>query len=265
MQIDGKEIQIDIQEALKREFFNLSKKPTLSIIYIGSNPVIEKFISLKKKFGESVGVDVVVHTFDSFDEDKIQKVIDASDAVVVQLPLPDGVDMNKVLNMVPYEKDIDMLSDASFEKFLSGATKRMPPVVGAVAEVLSRSNIDIQGKNVAVIGRGRLVGKPISLWLLSQGVPARILDRGDNLKDGLSDADIVISGAGVPHLVTKEIIKEDAVLIDVGTSSDSGVLKGDIDPQCRDKASVFCGVPGGVGPITIAKLFENILLDNKFE
>jgi len=265
MLVNGKEIRDELKESLKQGFFQRDKKPRLVIVSVGENEVKEKFTELKKKFGEDIGVDVHIQKFnaDVFEnvlESEVKKISDDADAVLIQLPLPEHINPEVILNAVPVEKDIDMLSNESFQMFLRKETDRMPPVVGAVHEVLEKYQINLEASRVLVVGKGKLVGKPIFLWMMSNGITPGILDKKDVLEEHTKDADIIISGAGAPHIIKPEMIKEGVVLIDVGTSNDHGTLKGDIDPECSNKASIFSSSPGGIGPITIAKLFENITL-----
>ena len=262
--VDGKKIRDEIGETLKEGFLKVGDKKVLSIIYAGTSPVIDSFVALKKKFGETVGVDVVVHRFDEEIEegellDSITRIQKESDGVVVQLPLPEYLDQGAVLSVLDSSKDIDLLGVETLKKFLNKETKMTPPGVGAIDEIFRSYSIILKNYRIAVVGRGKLVGKPVAVWLMRECVMPIVVGEGDDLASSLLEADIVISGVGSPGLIKPEMLKDGVVLIDVGTSESGGTIMGDIDKSCGEKASLFSSVPGGVGPITIAKLFENML------
>jgi len=178
---------------------------------------------------------------------------------MVQLPLPKQVDTERVLSTISLKKDADVLSKEAMEKFEDGDFL-LPPIVGAIAEIIDRENIVIEGKHVVIVGKGRLVGAPSRAWFSKKGVQVDSLDRNtEDISVYTKEADIMVLGAGKPGIITPEIIKDGVVMFDAATSETKGLLKGDVDPACSEKASVFTPVPGGIGPITVAKLFENLL------
>jgi len=273
MIIDGKQIAREIKDELKAEFSGLSKKPKLDIIYAGQDPAIESFMKIKLRAAEEVGVYVEIHRFpDTISKAELLAEIKknaediSTDGIVIQLPLPDGIDTTAVLNAVPPDKDVDVLSEKAFQLFADGKTKLVPPVAGAVMEILARNGIELKGKRVAVLGRGLLVGKPVIVCMERESVELSKLDRSNgDPTPYLQTADIVISGIGQPHFIKPEMLKEGAVLIDAGTSEKGGGVAGDADPSCAAKCSLFTPVPGGLGPIMITMLFKNLLelLKNK--
>ena len=267
--VNGRQIRDEIKETLKEGFLNAGSKKTLSIIYVGENSVIDSFVRLKKKFGEDAGVDVVVHKFkEDIDEglliENIKNIQKESDGVVVQLPLPTNLNQESVLSVLDENKDIDLLKETTFKKFLNNETRMMPPVVGAIDEIFQRHSVVLKNnridtkQKIVIVGKGKLVGKPVFVWFMREGILPVVVGKDDNLREALKDADIIISGVGEPNLITEDMIKNGVVLIDVGTSESAGTIVGDISRDCESKASVFSTVPGGVGPITIAKLFENL-------
>lgn len=265
MKVDGKQIANRLKEEIKSlNSFGAPKK--ISIFYAGQNPVIDKYISLKEKFGKDVGISVSVFRFpESVDENTLINTIKLEsenfDGVVVQLPLPSHIDKANVMSALPLEKDIDVLSDRAIEASYKRETMRLPAVVGAVDEIIRECNIDLENKKILVIGRGSLVGKPVALWLQREGFMPEIVDKDTkDISEMTKNSDVIISGTGVPSLIKPEMIKEGSVLLDAGSSTDGGELRGDIDPACEEKAKFFSGVPGGIGPITIAKLFQNLFL-----
>ncbi|MEI6297014.1 MAG: bifunctional 5,10-methylenetetrahydrofolate dehydrogenase/5,10-methenyltetrahydrofolate cyclohydrolase [bacterium] len=261
MIIDGRKIANDIKDELKKELV-LMPKIMLGIVLVGNNPVSLKYVNKKKILGEEIGVGVRVFDFpENISEDGlvlgVNKAVLESDGVIIQLPLPSQIDVQKILNLVPREKDVDCLSDSSK---LEG--KIFSPVVEAVKEILKVTNVDdIKNKKVTIIGKGRLVGKPVLEWLKKEGVIADIFGRdNEDLKNiSIKNADILILSAGSPGIIKPEMIKDGVVLIDASTSEVSGVLMGDALESCASKCSIFTPVPGGVGPLTVVMLFRNLV------
>jgi len=264
MEIDGRKIASEIKEKLKKKVAKLTEKPSLAIIYVGKDKIIDQFIKIKKKFGEEIGVQVLVFNFpenvniqDLLNE--IQRLNKKYSGIIIQLPLPANLPPDFILNSVSLEKDIDVLSEKSFGAFSRGEFRVLPPVVAAVKEIFyGRGRGWLKNKKIAIIGEGRLVGKPIIAWLRLQKIEPIICNKEINLSS-LKNADIIISGAGSPHLIKPGMIKKGVILIDAGTSETGGKILGDIDPLCYGKSSLFTPVPGGVGSITVAKLFENLV------
>lgn len=266
MKVDGKEIQQEIKVRLAEVVRVREVRPQLTLVYVGEDPVIDTYIDLKRRFGEDIGVHVNVERYPGdIKKDRLLETMvtygrSATDGIVLQLPLPAHIDMNQALTLIPQEKDVDVLSEDAFKAALVG-DHPLPPVVGAIEEIFTRYNVELSSdKKVVVIGKGRLVGRPVSLWLLSQKIPVVILEKGDDVTEHTRSADIIISGAGSPHLITPDMIKEEVVLIDAGTSDVEGETRGDIHPDTAEKASLASLVPGGIGPIAVAKLFENFLI-----
>ncbi len=280
MLINGKEIAQNIQEKLKQEISatntstNTKEKPELFIISVGENPVTQKFIQQKKKFGEAIGITVTEHTLNediTTEEiiEKIQSLKNERGGIIVQLPLPNHIDKTAVLNSIPVSHDVDVLSQKAFELFKNGDSTIMPPVVGAIKEILLQHNVFTGNKNIVVIGKGRLVGEPSAIWFERHQGNVQIIDsKTPNPEHHILNADIILSGTGRPHFVKPDMVKSGVVLLDAGTSTalsastseQGGTLKGDIDPTCAEKASLFTPVPGGIGPITVAVLFRNLLV-----
>ncbi len=265
MIVNGKQIANRLKEEIKSTASSGAPKK-IGIFYAGINPVIESFISRKQKFGADVGVMVEVVRFpeEVSKEELISSIISSGekfDGVIVQLPLPAHLDKQKILDAVPITKDIDVLSTESVEAMFNRRVMRLSPVVGAIDEIFREYKVDLRGKDILIIGMGALVGKPVSLWLQREGFVPQMADKDTvNMTELISSADVIISGAGVPGLLKKDMIKPGVVLIDAGASTDGGLVRGDIDPGCAEVASLYSGVPGGVGPITVAKIFQNLFL-----
>lgn len=266
MIVDGTSIARDLQAPLSRrtrKFFDLlGRKPNLAVVYVGHDPSIDNFVRIKKRTGDRTGIETKVFHFpETLSENQLKKEIkkisnnETCDAVIVQLPLPANFDTDNVLENIPFQKDADVLNGTQSDK----TSLVNPPVSAAVAEIFLRHSIKTSDKEILIIGKGRLVGRPVYRWLVSLGARPAILDKKVNIFEHLRRADIVISGAGSPHLIRPNMIKKGAVLIDAGTSEISGEILGDIDLDCAAKASVFAAVPGGIGPITVVKLFDNVI------
>lgn len=265
MIVDGKKISSLIKEDIKKQIKDNSLEKSLAIFYVGENKIIDQFISVKNKFGTDVGikVDVLKYSEDVTEDFLIEEIENKSpqySGVVVQLPLPKSFNQMKILNSIPLDKDVDFLSDRKNEVFKKGDMAILPPVAGAVYEIFDFYDVDLKNKNIVVVGKGFLVGRPVIDLLKILGIQPTVVDiETENKSQIYKDADIIISGVGFPNLIKKEDIKDGCILIDAGTSSHKGVISGDISPDCLDKASLLSPVPGGVGPITVAVLFRNVL------
>ncbi len=258
MVVDGKALAEKIKNSLKEEILRSGKKIRLAVLKIGSDAVTEKFLEQKKKFAEYIGVDVRIYeapadiSTNKFRE-KVSEIvhIKENDGVIIQLPLPAQINTQYILDAIIPGKDPDMLSSKS---------RGLSPVVGAIKTIFEEYKVDIKGKNVVVVGAGRLVGKPVATWLLNQGVTVSVVDENTaNLENFTKNADIIISGAGKPKIIKPDMVKEGVVAIDCGTSEAAGKISGDFDPEVSKKASLFSPVPGGVGPLTVAMLFKNLI------
>ena len=265
---NGKEASIRIREALKESVALLKQSPSLAVISASSHPSIASFIAIKKKFGEAIGAHVVEYAYEeSIGEasliEAIQTIADQGihTGIIVQLPLPSSYSAKKVLDAIPEHLDVDVLGKDSWNMFKHDGTP-IPPVAGAVAYIVNDTNIDITNKNIVIIGQGILVGLPVMEWFKHHNVTPHIVDIDTSEEARMEmykQADIVITGIGVPHHLKKEFFKDGVVLIDAGTSEQSGVIAGDCDPACADIASIMTPVPGGVGPLTVAHLFKNLI------
>jgi methylenetetrahydrofolate dehydrogenase (NADP+) / methenyltetrahydrofolate cyclohydrolase len=265
MLVDGNKIAEDI---ISSSIFQTNEQKKLCFIVFMDTPESRSFISRKQRMAQKLGVTTDIEVINNVDEDEAIRIIEGIckefDGVVVQLPLPKVYNINKIVNSVPVERDIDMLSDASQERFLKSETKRVPPVPGAVEEILYRMNFDLVDKNIVILGKGKLVGEPIMTFFRKNDIPFKALDiedTPDEIAFYLKEADLIISGVGVPNMITPDLIKEGVAIIDAGTSEQAGKLRGDVDPSCLDKAIFLTPVPGGVGPITVAVLYKNLFIE----
>ena len=265
--IDGKRIAEDILRDVGIMAPVMQKR--VAFIQFGDDTASTQFIARKERVATGLGIisDILHERSISTTEAAIavlQEVIAQEyDGIVVQLPMPYGIDTDTILNMIPAQSDIDVLSSVAVEAFRRVQTERMPPVAGAVDAVIKQAGIELAEKNIVIMGKGRLVGAPIALLFDRMNVAYSAIDLETPLEEQVSlllNADIIISGIGVAGHIQPDMVKEGVILIDAGTSENAGVLVGDVDPACFDKASLYTTVPGGVGPITVAVLLRNIFL-----
>jgi len=259
MIIDGKAIAHTILESVKKEVGTLTQSPKLTVFTCAPNFETQKFLSLKKKRAEEVGVSVEVISLDPAMGtaeviSNIHECLLKTDGVIVQLPFPATIDINAVLASVPASHDVDALLYTGEE------TEILPPVVGAIDAMAEHHQIEWQNKKVVVVGQGRLVGAPAALYATSKGAEVIVLKKDTvDYENKIKEADILILGAGVPGLVTADMVKDGVVIFDAGTSEEGGMLVGDATPDVANRASFLTPVPGGIGPITIAILLKNVL------
>ena len=257
MIVDGKEIAERVYKRTYEAIQKLGRAPVLTIITCAPNFETQKYLALKEKRAATIGIVThvielsVTSTTEQFCE-AIEKSVVDSDGIIVQLPLPQHVDIQTVFSHIPVTHDVDALNQENHST--------LSPVVGAFFEIISLYNFVIEGKLVTVIGNGRLVGLPASAWFQSAGAHVSVVtkDTGD-ISSYTKTADIIVCGAGVPGLLTPDMVKDEVIILDAGTSEEGGELRGDAEPLCAEKASLFTPVPGGVGPITIAILLANVV------
>lgn len=263
MIIDGRAIAQNILAETKEALSTLGRTPLVRVIVLQPTAVTESYLRIKEAKAREAGMTFeIMRLPDDADEAVARNAAadPAPDAIIVQLPLPSHFNERTVLDAIPVEKDADVLSLAAYAKFQAGAPGAiMPPVAAAVAEILARAHVHPKDMRAVVVGYGRLVGQPVKTWLESCGASVHVCTRSSgDLAEPLKGADIIVSGAGSPHLIQPHMIKEGAVLIDAGTSESGGAIVGDFDLACAAVASVFTPVPGGVGPVSVACLFKNV-------
>jgi len=260
MVIDGSKIGDSIKKELTEKIKFLTKKPKLVIFLIGNNHISEKYVEIKKKFGFDIGAKVSVVKYDDISEkDLVKKIKEANKdknitGIIVQLPLPVGLDTEKILDSINSKKDIDCLS--------SQECKMTPPLVAVLQKIFEETKFNYKDKNILIVGFGRLVGKPITKFFHQKNLLPVVIDENNkgDLKKEAKKADLIISGVGVPSLITGEMVKERVFLVDAGVNYKGGKIFGDIDKSAYKKASFYTSVPGGVGPITVAMLFRNLVV-----
>lgn len=266
--LDGKALAEKILAVLKDEYDRLPKKPALAAVVVGGDTVVRKFIERKKNIARELGVDFRVYDYPveiSTNElrKRIATVVHDTDptGLIIQLPLPPHVNQQYILNAVPPGKDVDVLSARAVGDFAVGKSDILPPVVAAVKALLEEYRVDYRAKHVLVLGAGTLVGRPVVLWLANEKISFTLADEHTrDLSTRTKQADIIISGVGKPGIVNGGMVQEGAVVLDAGTSESAGKLVGDIDfDSVSKKAAYLTPVPGGVGPLTVAMVYRNLL------
>lgn len=257
MIVDGKAIAAEILEQVSED---AKAAPGLVLTAITCAPNFEtkKYLAMKQRRAEAVGIilKVVELPADTTTEQAIAQVQEAaavSDGVVVQLPLPEHIYKDAVLKAVPVSKDPDVF--AYGEK----RDRILPPVVGAIDAISKHHKIEWKNKKVVILGQGTLVGIPAARYARKQGAKVRVYEDGTLDQSSLKTADIIVSGIGQPAFITADMVRDGVIIFDAGTSEDGGELVGDVHPAVADKAAFITPVPGGIGPITIAYLFKNLI------
>lgn len=266
--LDGKNLAEKIKKELKAEYSNQSRAITLALVMVDDNKASEKFIEHKRAYGEELGVRTVIRRYaDDISGTALRKRIaelvhdSAVNGIVVQLPLPPRIQTQDILNAVPPSKDVDVLSSRAVGDVATGKSRTMPPVVGAIDALFREYGIEYKRKKIAIIGAGRLVGKPVIDWFSREDAGFCVItDQTPDVSAITGSADIIISGVGKPNLIRGDMVKEGVIVIDAGTSESGGKLVGDVDfDSVAPKASYITPVPGGVGPLTVAMIFKNLL------
>ncbi len=268
--IDGKKIASDIRCEQKERVSQLRSEgitPGLAVILVGNNEASKIYVRNKRRACEDTGIYSEQHLLpESTSEEELVSLIeklncrDDIDGILVQLPLPKGIDEKKIIETISKDKDVDGFHPYNTGSMLCGTDCFLPCTPAGIIELLSRSDIEISGKNCTVIGRSNIVGKPAAIMMLAHGATVTICHtRTKDLAACCRSADIIIAAAGRPGLVTADMVKDGAVIIDAGINRDgNGRLCGDVDYDAvLPKVSAITPVPGGVGPMTIAMLMVN--------
>ena len=269
--IDGKIISASVKERVKAEVSALMEKGItvgLAVIIVGEDPASKVYVSNKKKACENLGIISEEYALpESTTNEELLALIDelnskpSINGILCQLPLPSHLDEKLIINSIDPEKDVDAFHPFNVGKIMIGDFYFLPCTPAGVMEMLKYENIEVEGKNCVVIGRSNIVGKPMNMLLLHQNGTVTVChSKTKNLKEICRNADILVAAVGRPKFVTEDMVKEDAVVIDVGINRVDGKLCGDVDfENVKNKASAITPVPGGVGPMTIAMLMQNTL------
>jgi len=266
--LDGKKLSQRIIGELKQEIVGMKKPLRLAVVVVGKDPVVQKFIAQKQKIAQQIGIDFRMYPFEETVSSndlrtRVAEIVHEkkNTGVIIQLPLPPQIGKQHMLNAIIPQKDVDVLSSRSIGNVIVGVSPIISPVASAIKALFGEYNIEYAGKRIVIMGAGALVGKPVALWFLSEKIGYSIVtEETPNTEELLMQADIVISGIGKSGCITGAMLKEGVVAVDAGTSESNGKLTGDFDSDSvSQKASFFAPVPGGVGPVTVAMLFKNLI------
>ena len=271
--ISGREVAENILTTdLKNKVIELNKKnikPKLIVVLVGDMKASASYVAQKEKFAVKAGIESDVMRFESsVTESEILDQIDIINkdknihGVIVQLPLPDHISVAKVLNRIDPSKDVDGFTPTNVGKLFLGEDTLVSCTPKGIMQMLASTGTDLSGKNVTVVGRSNIVGKPVAILCLQQNATVTMChSRTKDLNAKLSDADVVIVAVGIPKFINGDQIPKDSIVIDVGIHNIDGKLCGDVDFDSASlKASDITPVPGGVGPMTVCALIENTIL-----
>ncbi|MFV0564055.1 bifunctional methylenetetrahydrofolate dehydrogenase/methenyltetrahydrofolate cyclohydrolase FolD [Malaciobacter mytili] len=271
--LDGKALSNKIKEEVKADVVKLQKEkgvtPGLAVVLVGSDPASAAYVNMKSKACKEAGIYSIVHEMpDTISQDKILEILAMMnknpniDGILVQLPLPKHVDTTAILEAIAPKKDVDGFHAYNTGRMNLGLDSFIPATPYGVMELLKEYNIDPQGKDVCVVGASNIVGKPMSTLLLNANATVTTCHiYTKNLKEHTLKADIICVGVGKVNLITEDMVKDGAIVVDIGINRlDNGKLVGDVDyEKVAPKCSYITPVPGGVGPMTIAMLLKNTI------
>lgn len=229
--------------------------PKLAIIQVKDDPVINTYVRLKQQYGNDIGVEVEVYKPEQSEIPEILNKLNNDDqihGIIVQLPLNDASETDRIVNLVSPEKDVDALGEKSVFD---------PATPNAILWLFSGYNIELKNKKILLVGRGKLVGAPLEKMLLNSGYDVEVVDRAvGNMEEKVKQADIIITATGSPAIIYSNMIKKDAVVVDAGVASESGKTVGDLADDVYEREDLtITPKRGGVGPLTVCALFENVI------
>ncbi len=270
--LDGKKLSNTIRQSVKVEVEKLQKNditPGLAVILVGNDPASAAYVTMKSKACKDAGIYGIVHEMpETISQVKMLEIIDLMnknpniDGILVQLPLPKQIDTTVILEAINPNKDVDGFHPYNVGRVVAGLDSFIPATPYGVMKLLEEYNIDVKGKNACIVGASNIVGKPMATLLLNANATVDICHiHTKDLKAHTLNADILCVGVGIVNLITKDMVKDDAIIIDIGINRlESGKLVGDVDFQnVSSKCSYITPVPGGVGPMTIAMLLDNTI------
>lgn len=269
--MDGKNLSNIIKDDLRKEISMYVQTPILAVITIGDDEASKVYVNNKRKSCEQVGISFM--HFDYLSEVKESVVINkikelnkdvSVNGIIVQLPIPDNFNVDKIINAIDVSKDVDGLTNESKIRRMNNKSSLIPCTTKGILELLDYYKINIESKRVVVVGRSELVGTPTYQECLKRNATVTIChSKTKDLGSITKEADILMVATGHKYLIDKNMIKEGCVIIDVGISRDNGKLYGDVNSNVSDKCSYLTPVPGGVGPMTVVMLLKNTFIAYK--
>ncbi|MGQ2374339.1 bifunctional 5,10-methylenetetrahydrofolate dehydrogenase/5,10-methenyltetrahydrofolate cyclohydrolase [Companilactobacillus zhachilii] len=270
--LEGKKVAAALDETMTQRVAELKKKgvtPGLAVILVGDNSASAVYVRNKKRRAEKLGINFqLIHFEATVSEEELLNKIDelnhdqAIDGFIVQLPVPDHIDEDKVIEAIDPHKDVDGFTPISVGNLWIGTPLTKPATASGILMMLDHYNVDLDGKNVVIVGRSNIVGKPTAALMLDRNATVTIThSHTKNLKEITSKADVLVVAIGRAKFITSEYVKDQAIVVDVGMDRDeNGKLCGDVDfDDVKDKASMMTPVPGGVGPMTITALVDQVI------
>ena len=267
--LDGKKVRDEVLEDLKQKIAENNLAIKLAIILVGNNEASKIYIRNKEKACKNVGIEVEKHLLDekTREEDLITLINklneDASvTGIILQSPVPTHIDFDKCSGLIKASKDVDGFTEENIYNLYLGNDTIMPCTVKGIIKLLEYYDIPLEGANVVIVGRGNIVGHPLSLALINKNATVTVAhSKTKDLSNVTKNADILISATGVAHLITRDMVKPGAVVVDVGVSRIDGHIVGDVDfDNVKDVASWITPNPGGVGPMTVAMIIDNLFM-----
>ncbi len=266
--IDGKKLRNEIVEELKKEVKHYMIKPCLAVIQIGDDPASNTYIKSKEKACNEIGMYFkhIKFTEETKEIEVINKILELNNdeyvhGILLQLPIPEKFNPDKLINYIARNKDVDGLTDINLGKLYNNKPCLSSCTPLGIMKLLEDNNVEIEGKNVTIVGRSNLVGKPLLGLMLNKNATVTIChSKTENLSKHTKNADILVVAVGKKQFIKENMVKEGAVVIDVGINKEDNKLYGDVDfEKVKEKASLITPVPGGVGPMTVAMLMKNVV------
>lgn len=271
--LDGKltseKLKSEVKAKLDAYYASGAPECNLAIVVVGENPASAVYVRNKNRSCAAVGIgNKVIALPESSTQEEVNEAVKklAEDknvhGILVQLPLPNGLDGDEATSLVPVEKDVDGFTAESLGRLITGEEGFLSCTPGGIVYLLKNYGIELKGKKAVIIGRSKIVGKPLALALLNEDCTVTVChSKTQNLKEITKTADILVAAIGKPLFVTADMVKDGAVVVDVGINRTEEGLKGDVDFEAvKDKCSFITPVPGGVGPMTVASLMKNTLI-----
>ena len=264
--IDGRAISEEIRSELKQSIKYEMLKPSIAVIQVGDNEASNAYVKNKEKACNDVGIYFRHYKFDDGESELsiINKIKELNNdeyvnGIIVQLPLPDGYNEKRLINTIINSKDVDGLTDINTGRLVNGRKTLVPCTAAGVIELLKRSNVEISRKHVVLVGRGKLTCKPLIQLFLNEDATVTVChSKTEDLASITKNADILVSAVGINNIITADMVKDGAVVIDIGINFETGKISGDVDfDKVSKKASLITKTPGGVGPMTVTMLLKN--------
>ena len=266
--IEGLDLNKKIEDEIKQNNKGCIIRPSVAVIQIGDNEINDRHIKLKEEACNRVGIYFRYFKYDDGTPEltivnKIKELNndDYVNGIVIELPIPEKYNEKRLLNTILNTKDIDGLTDINVGRLISGRKTFTPCTVAAIMTILKENNVELEGKEVVIVGKGKLVGRPMIYQLLNAGATVTVChSKTVDLKKHTIDADIIISATGVKNLITEDMVKDDVVVIDAGCCIEDGKLYTDVDEKVSKKASLLTPKTGCIGPLTISMFLKNTMI-----